>query len=56
MLYGLETVVLRKRQEAVEIKMLRFSLGVMRMDKIRNEYIQDQRMLDVLERKSERPD
>ena len=28
---GLETVALRKRQEA-EVKMLRFSLGVTRMD------------------------
>ena len=43
MLYGLETVSLTKRQEAememAELKMLRFSLGVTRMDKIRNEYI-----------------
>ena len=43
MLYGLETVALTKRQEAemevAELKMLRFSLGVTRMDKIRNEYI-----------------
>ena len=43
MLYGLETVTLTKRQEAemevAELKMLRFSLGVTRMDKIRNEYI-----------------
>ena len=43
MLYGLETVALTKRQEAVmdvaELKMLLFSLGVTRMDKIRNEYI-----------------
>ena len=43
MLYGLETVTLTKRQEAemevAELKMLRFSLGVIRMDKIRNEYI-----------------
>ena len=42
-LSGLETVVLRKRQEAelevAEIKMLRFSLGVTRMDRIRNENI-----------------
>ena len=43
MLYGFETVALTKRQEAemevAELKMLRFSLGVTRMDKIRNEYI-----------------
>ena len=43
MLYGLETVALTKRQEAemevAELKMLRFSLGVTRMDKTRNEYI-----------------
>ncbi|XP_051793650.1 uncharacterized protein LOC127530564 [Acanthochromis polyacanthus] len=43
MLFGLETVSLRKRQEAelevAELKMLRFSLGVTRMDRIRNEYI-----------------
>ena len=43
MLFGLETVALTKRQEAemevAELKMLRFSLGVTRMDKIRNEYI-----------------
>ena len=46
MLYGLETVALTKRQEAemevAELKMLRFSLGVTRMDKIRNEYIKGQ--------------
>ncbi|MCJ8738873.1 hypothetical protein PDJAM_G00040650 [Pangasius djambal] len=43
MLYGLETVALRKRQEAelevAELKMLRFSLGVTRLDRIRNECI-----------------
>ena len=41
MLYGLETVALTKRQEAeMEVaELLRFSLGVTRMDKIRNEYI-----------------
>ena len=43
MLYGLETVALTKRQEAemevAELKMLRFSLRVTRMDTIRNEYI-----------------
>ena len=42
-LYGLETVALTKRQvakmEVAELKMLRFSLGVTRMDKIGNEYI-----------------
>ncbi|KAK3555149.1 hypothetical protein QTP86_009988 [Hemibagrus guttatus] len=43
MLYGLETVSLRKRQESelevAELKMLRFSSGVTRLDRIRNEYI-----------------
>ncbi|KAK2891510.1 hypothetical protein Q8A73_017175 [Channa argus] len=43
MLFGLETVALKKRQEAelevAELKMLRFSLGVTRMDRIRNEDI-----------------
>ncbi|KAK3515237.1 hypothetical protein QTP70_012252 [Hemibagrus guttatus] len=43
MLYGLETVSLRRRQESelevAELKMLRFSLGVTRLDRIRNEYI-----------------
>ncbi|KAI5105228.1 hypothetical protein C0J45_4900, partial [Silurus meridionalis] len=43
MLYGLETVALSKRQEVelevAELKMLRFSLGVTRMDRIRNEFI-----------------
>ncbi|KAK3536363.1 hypothetical protein QTP86_007712 [Hemibagrus guttatus] len=43
MLYGLETVSLRKRQESelevAELKMMRFSLGVTRLDRIRNEYI-----------------
>ena len=43
MLYGLETVALTKSQEAelevAELKMLRFVLGVTRMDRIRNEYI-----------------
>ncbi|KAI5612903.1 hypothetical protein C0J50_4635, partial [Silurus asotus] len=45
MLYGLETVELSKRQEAelevAELKMLRFSLGVTRMDRIRNEFIRE---------------
>ncbi|KAI5085143.1 hypothetical protein C0J45_23845, partial [Silurus meridionalis] len=43
MLYGLETVALSKRQEAelevAELKMLRFSLGLTRMDRFRNEFI-----------------
>lgn len=43
MLYGLDTVSLKKRQEAelkvAELKMLRFALGVTRMDRIRTEYI-----------------
>ena len=42
-LCGLETVAWRERQEAelevAEVKMLRFSLGVTRMDRIRNEDI-----------------
>ena len=41
MLYGLEMVARTKRQEAemevAELKMLRFSLGVTRMDKIRGQ-------------------
>ncbi|XP_013866635.1 uncharacterized protein LOC106519479 [Austrofundulus limnaeus] len=43
MLFGLETVAMTKRQEAelevAEMKMLRFSLGVTRVDKIRNDCI-----------------
>ncbi|KAF7695632.1 hypothetical protein HF521_007355, partial [Silurus meridionalis] len=43
MLYGLETVALSKRQEVelevAELKMLRFSLVVTTMDRIRNEFI-----------------
>ncbi|KAK3532331.1 hypothetical protein QTP86_016043, partial [Hemibagrus guttatus] len=43
MLYGLDSVSLRKRQESelevAELKMLKFSLGVTRLDRIRNEYI-----------------
>ena len=42
MLYGLEVVAPMKRQEAeleVALEMLRFSSGVTRMDRIRNEYI-----------------
>ena len=43
MVFGLETVALTKIQEAemevAELKMLRFSLRVTKMDTIRNEYI-----------------
>ena len=42
-MYGLETVALTKKQEAelevAEMKMLRFELGVTRMDRIRNSFI-----------------
>ena len=43
MVYGLETVAVTKKQveemEVTEIKMLRFAMGVMRKEKIRNEHI-----------------
>ena len=43
MLHVLETVALTQIQEAemevAELKMLRFSLGLTRMDKIRKEYV-----------------
>ena len=43
MVYGLETVAVTKKQveemEVVEMKMLRFAMGVTRKDKIRNKYI-----------------
>ena len=43
MLYGLETVALTRKQEmeleVAEPRMLRFLLGVTRLDRIRNEYI-----------------
>ena len=43
MLYGSETVALRKRQEGelklAKTKMSRFSMGVTRTDRIRKEYI-----------------
>ena len=57
MTYDLGTVALRKRQEAelevAEVEMLRFSLGWIESEMSTSE---GQRMLDVLERKSERPD
>ena len=43
MVYGLETVAVTKKQveemEVAEMKMLRFTIGVTRKDKIRNEHI-----------------
>ena len=43
MVYGLKTVAVTKKQveemEVTEMKMLRFAMGVMRKDKIRNEHI-----------------
>ena len=43
MMYGLETVGVTKKQveemEVAEMKMLRFAMGVMRKDKVRNGYI-----------------
>ena len=43
MMYGLETAALTKKQEAelevAELRMLRFALGVTRMDKVRDEHI-----------------
>ena len=45
MLYGLETVALTQRQEAelevAEMKMLRFSMGVTRLEKVRNNKIRE---------------
>ena len=42
-MYGLETVAVTKKQveemEVAEMKTLRFAMGVMRKDKIKNEYI-----------------
>ena len=41
--YATQKILLTKKQEAelavAELKMLRFSLGVARMDKIKNEFI-----------------
>ena len=43
MVYGLETVAVTKKQveemEVAEMKMLRFTMGVTKKDKIRNEHI-----------------
>ena len=58
MLYGLETVALTKRQEmeVAELKMLRFSLGVTRMDKTSMSTSEGQHRWESLERKLERQD
>ena len=60
MLYGLEMEALTKRHEAdmdvAELTMLRFSLGVTRMDKTRNEYTRETAQVGRLERKHERQD
>ena len=42
--------------EVAELKMLRFSLGVTRMDKIRNEYIRGTAQVGRFGRKHERRD
>ena len=53
MMYGLETVAVTKRHEAelevAELKMLRFAMGVTRLDKIRNEYIRGMAHIDWFE-------
>ena len=53
--YGLETVALTSKQvaelEVAEMKMLRFSLGVTRMDKIKNEYIRGSAHVEQLGQK-----
>ena len=58
MLYGLETVAVTQRQEAeMDVaELLRFSLAVTRMEKIRNEYIRGTAQVGRFERKHERQD
>ena len=55
MVYGLETVAVTKKQveemEVAEIKMLRFTMGVTRKDKIRNEHIKSTVKVERLEMK-----
>ena len=52
MVYGLETAAVTKKQleemEVVEKKMLRFAMGVMRKDKIRNENIRSTVKIELL--------
>lgn len=56
--FVLQTMPLRKLQEVnlevAEMKMLRFSLGVSRVDRIKTEYNTEQQMSQVLGIKSER--
>ena len=60
MMSGLETLAIGRRQEAelevAELKMLRFSVGVTRMDRIRNKVIRGTRQTGRLGEKLERPD
>ena len=55
MLYGMETVAMTKRQErkmeVAEMKMLRFSLGVTRVNRLRNEEIRERLGVTKLEAK-----
>lgn len=52
MMYGLEIVALTKKQEE-DLQVLRFSLGVNRMDMLRNEYCMRGTTQSVLETKLE---
>lgn len=57
MMYGLETMALRKGQEAemvAELKMFGFSLGVARLGKIRKEQIGGRAQVEQMKRKLER--
>ena len=60
MMSGLETLAIGRRQEAelevAELKMLRFSLGITRMNRVRNEVIRGTTQTEGLEKKLERPD
>ena len=54
MLYGLETVA--EMEVVAELKMLRSSLGVTRMDNVRNAYIRGTAQLGLFGEKHERQD